>query len=450
MQFRNSFEQNPALHYVYEQLQLTSALGRHRLLELPFCTDVNALQHEYDMLDHTLAIVSSDECRTKVAHIRNQLHQINDIRPTLSALEGDVVMDDIQLFEIKKTAILTRTIAKDLESIHCSIFPLRDMDAVVTMLDPEHTNVPHFYIYSAYDHELAQWRERIQNATDVSAAEEYRFQAQKIEDRVRTKLTAQLRPYKDDLSHNLDTLAHLDLLLAKARLALDWHACRPTIADHTRFSKLVNPEIDHVLKERGRTFQAIDIHFDKESILVTGANMAGKSVLLKTISLAQYLFQFGFYIPAESATLSIVDAVISSIGDNQSEISGLSSFAVEITTIDRIIKTGRKGERVLALVDELARTTNPEEGKRLVGNFIRLTQKLGITALITTHYSGIDANCRRLRVKGLQLNENQVITPGNINDYMDYSLVETSSDEVPREAFTIAKLFNVDPELLEQ
>lgn len=450
MQFRNSFEQNPALHYVYEQLQLTSALGRHQLLELPFCTDVNALQHEYDMLDHTLAIVSSDECRTKVAHIRNQLHQINDIRPTLSALEGDVVMDDIQLFEIKKTAILTRTIAKDLESIHCSIFPLRDMDAVVTMLDPEHTNVPHFYIYSAYDHELAQWRERIQNATDVSAAEEYRFQAQKIEDRVRTKLTAQLRPYKDDLAHNLDTLAHLDLLLAKARLALDWHACRPTIADHTHFTKLVNPEVANALSERGRSFQPIDIQFTKESILVTGANMAGKSVLLKTISLAQYLFQFGFYIPAESASLTIVDEVISSIGDNQSEISGLSSFAVEITTIDRIIKTGRKGERVLALVDELARTTNPEEGKRLVGNFIRLTQKLGITALITTHYSGIDATCRRLRVKGLQLNENQVITPGNINDYMDYSLVETSSDEVPREAFTIAKLFNVDPELLEQ
>lgn len=450
MQFRNSFEQNPALQFVYEHLQLTSSLGRHLLLSIPFCTDANALQLEYDMLDQTISMLSNDDCRTKIAHIRNQLHQINDIRPTLSALEGNMVMDDIQLFEIKKTAILTRTIAKDLDVLNCSIFPLKDMDAIIALLDPEHTNVPHFYIYSAYDHELAQWRDRIQNATDVSEAEEYRFQAQKVEDRVRTKLTEQLRPYKDDLAHNLDTLAHLDLLLAKARLALDWHACRPTIADHTRFSKLVNPEIDHVLKERGRTFQAIDIHFDKESILVTGANMAGKSVLLKTISLAQYLFQFGFYIPAESATLSIVDAVISSIGDNQSEISGLSSFAVEITTIDRIIKTGREGKRVLALVDELARTTNPEEGKQLVGNFIRLTQKLGITALITTHYSGIDATCRRLRVKGLQLNENQVITPGNINDYMDYSLVETSSDEVPREAFTIAKLFNVDPELLEQ
>lgn len=450
MQFRNSFEQNPALQFVYEHLQLTSSLGRHLLLSIPFCTDANALQLEYDMLDQTISMLSNDDCRTKIAHIRNQLHQINDIRPTLSALEGNMVMDDIQLFEIKKTAILTRTIAKDLDVLNCSIFPLKDMDAIIALLDPEHTNVPHFYIYSAYDHELAQWRDRIQNATDVSEAEEYRFQAQKVEDRVRTKLTEQLRPYKDDLAHNLDTLAHLDLLLAKARLALDWHACRPTIADHTHFTKLVNPEVANALSERGRSFQPIDIQFTKESILVTGANMAGKSVLLKTISLAQYLFQFGFYIPAESASLTIVDEVISSIGDQQSEISGLSSFAVEITTIDRIIKTGRKGERVLALVDELARTTNPEEGKQLVGNFIRLTQKLGITALVTTHYSGIDANCRRLRVKGLQLNENQVITPGNINDYMDYSLVETTSDEVPREAFTIAKLFNVDPELLEQ
>lgn len=153
------------------------------------------------------------------------------------------------------------------------------------------------------------------------------------------------------------------------------------------------------------------------------------------------------YVPAAQATLAVVDEVISSIGDKQSEISGLSSFAVEILTIDKIIKQGRAGSKVLALVDELARTTNPEEGKRLVGNFIRLTQKLGITALVTTHYSGIDASCRRLRVKGLQLHENQALTVGNISDYMDYSLVETDADEVPMEAFAIAKLFGVDEEL---
>ena len=176
--------------------------------------------------------------------------------------------------------------------------------------------------------------------------------------------------------------------------------------------------------------------------------MAGKSVLLKTIALTQHLFQFGFYVPAQKATLRVVEEIITSIGDRQSEISGLSSFAVEILTIDKIIKEGRVGKKVLALVDELARTTNPEEGKVLVGNFIRLTTRLGITTLVTTHYSGIEAPCRRLRVKGLQLAEKQAVTAGNIGDFMDYSLVETNADEVPMEAFTIARLFGVDEELL--
>ena len=449
MLFKNSFEQNPALHYVYEHLQLTSNLGRHYLLDLPFCTDAGKLSEEFDRLDQTIVMVRNESFRSKIMSIRNSLHQINDIRPTLSALEEGHVLDDIQLFEIKKTAILTRKIADALETMDDKIFKLETMDAVVSLLDPEHTNIPHFHIYSAYDPELAKWRERIQNATSVQEAEEFRFQSQKVEDKVRAYLTEKLRQHGKAIALNLDVLAHFDLMLAKARLAIEWKACRPIIADHTRIEQLFNPEVADALKEKGKNFQPLDIAFDQETILITGANMAGKSVLLKTVSLAQYLYQFGFYVPAQKAEMPIVDDIISSIGDNQSEISGLSSFAVEILAIDKIIKTGRSGKRVLALVDELARTTNPEEGKRLVGNFIRLASKLGIIALVTTHYSGIDCNCKRLRVKGLQLNENQVVTPGNIGDYMDYSLVPTSADEVPKEAFTIARLFGVDEELIE-
>lgn len=450
MLFKNAFEHNPALHFVYEQLQLVSNLGRNHLLNLPFCTDEEALATEFDLLEQTIAMVQDEACRTKLTHIRTNLHQINDIRPTLSALNEGITLDDIQLFEIKKTAILTRKIVLDLQAIQCSLFPLENMDSVVAILDPEHTNIPHFYIYSAYDHELATWRERIDNAQSVTEAEEFRFQAQKVEDRVRTKLTQQLQAYAPTIARNLDTLAHLDLLLAKARLATEWKACRPVIGKETRLTKLFNPEVDQALKERGKAFQPIDISFANEAILVTGANMAGKSVLLKTVSLAQYLFQFGFCLPAQSATMTPVDDIISSIGDKQSETSGLSSFAVEILTVDKIIQAGRAGHKVLALVDELARTTNPEEGKILVSNFLKLAKKLHITALVTTHYSGIASDCRRLRVKGLQLKEGETVTIGNIGDFMDYSLVETEADEVPMEAFNIARLFGVDAELLEQ
>lgn len=448
MLFKNTFEPIPALQFVYKNLQLTSTLGRHYLLDLPFCTDADTLRAEFDLMEATAAIVHNDTHRTKLSHLRNQLHQINDIRPTLSVLESGQVLDDIQLFEIKKTAILTDAIAQDLAAIQCTLFPLEEMGEVVACLDPEHTHIPHFYIYSAYDPELAKWRERIQNAQSVQEAEEFRFQAQKVEDKVRAHLTEQLRPWGEAIARNLDTLAHLDLILAKVRLASDWHCCRPDVADHTELVQLSNPEVAAALAEKGRRFQPIDIHFGRETILVTGANMAGKSVLLKTLALTQYLFQFGFYVPAQRASLCVVEEIITSIGDRQSELSGLSSFAVEILTIDKIIQEGRAGKRVLALVDELARTTNPEEGKVLVGNFIRLTTQLGITALVTTHYGGIEASCRRLRVKGLQLKEGQVITAGNISDFMDYALVETDADEVPMEAFTIARLFGVDDELL--
>ena len=448
MLFKNTFEPIPALQFVYKNLQLTSTLGRHYLLDLPFCTDADTLRAEFDLMEATAAIVHDDTHRTKLSHLRNQLHQINDIRPTLSVLESGQVLDDIQLFEIKKTAILTDAIAQDLAAIQCTLFPLEEMGEVVACLDPEHTHIPHFYIYSAYDPELAKWRERIQNAQSVQEAEEFRFQAQKVEDKVRAHLTEQLRPWGEAIARNLDTLAHLDLILAKIRLASDWHCCRPEVADHTELVQLSNPEVAAALAEKGRRFQPIDIHFGRETILVTGAKMAGKSVLLKTLALTQYLFQFGFYVPAQRASLCVVEEIITSIGDRQSELSGLSSFAVEILTIDKIIQEGRAGKRVLALVDELARTTNPEEGKVLVGNFIRLTTQLGITALVTTHYGGIEASCRRLRVKGLQLKEGQVITAGNISDFMDYALVETDADEVPMEAFTIARLFGVDDELL--
>jgi DNA mismatch repair ATPase MutS len=212
---------------------------------------------------------------------------------------------------------------------------------------------------------------------------------------------------------------------------------------------LTNPEIAATLEQKGRRFQPVSIAFGRETVLITGANMAGKSVLLQSLSLAQHLFQFGFFLPAESATLPIVDEVITSIGDRQSALSGLSSFAVEVLTIDRIIKTARDGKRVLALVDELARTTNPDEGRRMVNGFIRLSRKLGLTAVVTTHYSGLDVECKRLRVKGLRIPEGtDSLSIGHIADYMDYTLTETRDDEVPKEAFTIARLLHIDEEFL--
>ena len=449
MLFKNAFEQQPSLRFVYEKLQFYSVLGRQFLLNLPFITDKDALSAEHERMAAVMELWQDSSHRAVFSHLSQQIHQLNNIAPTLSALENGAVLDDIQLFEIKKTAILTNFIAQDIRKLGISWLEYHPMEEVNTILDPEHTFIPHFYIYSAYDEELACLREKMKSVNNAQEIETYRFQAQQVEDRLRAELSDKLRPYQESLSKNLRNTAYLDMMIAKVKLAIEWKACRPQISDRHNIVNLINPEIAASLAQKGRKFQPVSITFGQETVLVTGANMAGKSVLLQSVALAQHLFQFGFFLPAKSAALPVVDEIITSIGDRQSALSGLSSFAVEVLTIDRIIKTAREGKRVLALVDELARTTNPDEGKQMVCGFVRICRKLSLTAIVTTHYSGLEVDCRRLRVKGLQIPQGvDSLSIGHIADYMDYSLIETHNDDVPKEAFTIARLLNVDKEFL--
>jgi DNA mismatch repair ATPase MutS len=212
---------------------------------------------------------------------------------------------------------------------------------------------------------------------------------------------------------------------------------------------LFNPLIKSYLVEQNRDFQAIDINLTQEPILITGANMSGKTIVLRTLALSQLMFQFGFYIPAKEASIKPVDEIILSIGDNQSETSGLSSFAIEILNVNEIIKKAKGGKIILALVDELARTTNPDEGKALVSAFVSIMKKFKTDSVITTHYSGILADCRRIRVKGLNSDlKNSPISAKSINDFMDYSLIEVDDDRVPMEAIRISKMLGVDDEFI--
>lgn len=448
MVFKNVFSENSSMQYVSDHLQITSSLGRSCLMDTPFMTDETVLAQELARVQRVKTLLLDEGNKDLFRTIHEQFCQLNDIRPTVAQMNGQVVFDDIQLFEIKKTAIISRRVSQMLAQLSCEDFQMEEMSDLIDILDPERTGIPHFYVYSAYSETLRALREQMRTSEDADEKERLRFQAEREEDAVRAKLTGQIGRFQKALAQNLETLALLDMTLAKAQLAVEWHACCPVIAASTNLVQLRNPEVDEILHAQGKQFQPIDIAFGQETVLVTGANMAGKSVLLKTLSLAQYLLQFGFFIPAEQAEMALVDEVITSIGDNQSEHSGLSSFAVEILTIDRIIKTAKRGVRVLALVDELARTTNPEEGKCLVNSFIRMAQALSVTAIVTTHYSGIHTGCRRLRVRGLRLDGQQSVTAHNIGNYMDYSLVETSDDEVPKEALTIAELLGVDEEFI--
>jgi dsDNA-specific endonuclease/ATPase MutS2 len=124
------------------------------------------------------------------------------------------------------------------------------------------------------------------------------------------------------------------------------------------------------------------------------------------------------------------------IGDEQDEKTGLSSFAAEIQRIDRAIAAVDAGSRVLVLVDEPARTTNPVEGTALVAALLeRLGKETNLALVMTTHYT-VEHAGQCWRVQGL--------LPGTKGRKMDYRLVRTASHEVPHEALNIARELGID------
>lgn len=438
------------LKYVFEKLPFRSPLGRQRLLAQNFITDGVTLQKELDFMEQILFFMKEEEHLPVIDAVSQTIEQMNDISQTLRHVASSATLDDIELFEIKKFALLTDKIARLWEQIPFNDIVLHDLSSVIDILDPEKTRIPHFYIYSSYDPELEILRKKITMASDEDEAEKYRWESVKKEDSIRELLSRRLVPFSDMLKQNLEMISRIDLLLAKAWLALDLGLTKPQISQKkTCYSGLFNPLVKAILENSSTPFQAVDIELYPGPCLITGANMSGKTVFLRSLALAQFMFQFGFYVPAEKAEIMPVEEIMVSIGDRQSEMNGLSSFAEEILRIDGIIAKAREGKRVLVLVDELARTTNPDEGKAIVNAFIEVMSRYSVISVITTHYNGIETPVRKLRVKGLILdNPNNKITPENIHQHMDYSLVESDTATVPMEALKIADIFNVDNEFL--
>lgn len=447
--FKQGLKEVNGLAYVFDHIEVCSALGRTRLLNQPFLTSADAITAEHDKMEHFMCLQTQHP--TVLQQLIIHLHDLNDIKQTIQNIQGQHVVDDIELFEIKKLAFTSQKIRTLLQGIAYEDILLHDLSHVWQLLDPEKTQIPHFYIYAAYDERLAPLRKEMQNCTDPNQQEQLSWEISRIEDSIRQRLSTALQPFATALADNLAALATLDLLQAKCKLMATWNWCKPSIATtHTRYSQLVQPEVQALVTEEGGRYQAIDIELKQNPCLITGANMSGKTVLLKSLYLAQYLFQTGFYVPAQSAEITVVEQIFCIIDDRQNERQGLSSFAVELMNIHNIISTIKQGVKCLVLVDELARTTNPEEGRRFVNAFVKMMQQYAVMALVTTHYGNIPANCRRLRVKGLSLNViPQNITPKALPNYMDYALEETDSTDVPNEAIHIAEIFHIDAEFLE-
>ncbi len=457
MELRKVIEEIPGFRFLLDRLEIQSALAKRVARTLPYLHSAEEIRRELDRVEELSRALLTPAAARTLAGIDRLLMQVKDIRGTAARLREGETLDDIELFELKSFAILSQGIRTELIALRLEVVTLPDLEAVITLLDPERMRVPHFYIYDAYSPELAALRAEIQRLkaanegeAEVQALDRLLIDHAACEDRIREELSAGLHPHAEAVTEALTAVADLDLLLAKGRQAAVWGLCKPQItAEVTRYRGIFHPQVRAILTGERRRYQPVDIELGAAPCLITGANMAGKSVLLKTVALAQAMCQFGFYVPAEAAEIVPVEEILLCMGDEQSELSGLSSYASEMLRVDAIVTKVRTGIRALILIDELARTTNPTEGGAIVRATLDLLTEQQARALVTTHYSGIAARCRKLRVRGFMPDRVEgPLTIRNINDSIDYSLVEEDEQSVPQEALRIARILGVDEGLV--
>ncbi len=434
MRLKDVIDSPCGIRHLVDRLELQSGYARRWLLDMDMMTDGGHIADAYAVVRrfaHFVDTVDTPYLNTLLFKLQN----LKDIRTTIRNLKQHAVLDDIELFEVKHLALLATDVAKLLSDHGMdSVVEIPSLAEVVAILDPDGMKIATFYIYDSYCEALKQLRGQMRRHPEQT--DDLMLQASELEAGVRADLSRQLHRYAPAIEQALQALADVDVNLAKARQMAAMHLCFPTVATdgHTRYSGIFHPQVQEAVVAHGRQYQPVDIDFGPRPILITGANMGGKTVVLKTVALCQYLFQFALGIPAAAAAIAPVDETRFCIGDDQSVERGLSSFAAEMKNIDAVIRASRGGQRLLALIDEPARTTNPTEGAALVTALLRVLAHKPMSLLMTTHYDIEPGDTRCLRVKGLD------------SGHMDYSLVEVHDGEVPHEALNIAQSLGIDSE----
>lgn len=221
-------------------------------------------------------------------------------------------------------------------------------------------------------------------------------------ERILDLLSQKVGAVADELQLAIETIAEIDLAMAKARLAFAMRAHRPRLHDPSPNQDATNTS-GHPRKllrlERARhplldpnTVVPIDIEIGERfrALLITGPNTGGKTVALKTVGLLTLMAQTGLYLPASSSSVvSVFPSIFIDVGDEQSIEQSLSTFSAHLRTIIEMLKEVEADS--LVLLDELGAGTDPQEGSALARALIASLLERGPLIIATTHYPEVKA-----------------------------------------------------------
>lgn len=241
-------------------------------------------------------------------------------------------------------------------------------------------------------------------------------------------------------------ISTLDVLVSYAEVSTKLGYIKPTITtdDIIQIEKGRHPVIEDMIKDgifvSNDTY--IDSH-DSSMLLITGPNMAGKSTYMRQTALIVLMAQAGCFVPAEQATIGIVDRIYTRIGASDNLAQGQSTFFVEMSELAYILNTA--SEKSLIILDEIGRGTSTYDGLSIAWAVVEFlcNKKYQVRTLFATHYHELTS--LEGAVKGLR-NLNVDVQEKNGNIVFLHKIIEGSASQ--SYGIHVAKLAGVPTSLL--
>lgn len=464
--------------FVFEQLNTMTPYGTQRKQQRKLYRP----NQKEELMEELQAVEAYYQALTErpsaIHYLQYEFCRVKDIRRSIERVKKGGILDDLEFFELKIFLdAIDQVIAKYPLMQASRENELVPLDAIRNRLDPEATGRMTFYIYDAYSKRLTLLRKhqrdleaKISREEDETKKEELLREraslliAQEKEEReIRIELSSMVQKHADTILENMDALGRLDHRIAKAVLAKEYGGCMPQIteAGGVKLVEAINPLLSDILSKKGEDFQRLSISVSTGTSIVTGANMGGKSVSLKTILLNTMVAHLGMFPFAKEAHISLFDFFFY-LGDDFEDISaGLSSFGAEIIKLSDVFQKSQR-QRGMILLDEPLRGTNPREGRAILLGLVRRFVETDHLLIVSTHFESlVEEGMTHYQVRGLKdvdfeelasaIEVDREASLSRIRKSMNFRLEEVEAGEdVPRDALRISELLGLDATLVEE
>lgn len=230
--------------------------------------------------------------------------------------------------------------------------------------------------------ELKEYEDKILNAQE---------KINELESQLFNEIRAIVANEAETIQKNARLIAMLDCIISFAQCAEEYSYVKPSVDESNKINIVQgrHPVVERIL-DPGNKFTPNDSLLDNEEqqiILLTGPNMAGKSVYLRQVGLIVLLAQIGSFVPAKEASIGIVDRIFTRVGASDNITAGESTFLVEMQEAANILNNATS--KSLILLDEIGRGTSTFDGISIawaITEYLHENPEVSAKTLFATHY----------------------------------------------------------------